>query len=188
VSLKCSVSRREYKRRYYQENKEKVGEYQRKYRKENKEFREKAKEYKRWYDQENKDEVKEYKRRYYQENREKIAKKKKEWRQKNSDYKKEYNKEYYRKNKEEFLTRVVKRRARKLQATPPWTNLIDEYMIRLIYQNCPEGYHVDHIVPLQGVTVRGLHVPWNLQYLPAEENTSKGNRYWPDMWEENYGS
>lgn len=65
-------------------------------------------------------------------------------------------------------------------ATPPW---ITEEMIqemKEIYNNRPEGYHVDHMVPLSSSLVCGLHVPWNLDYLPEKENLNKSNKYWQD--------
>lgn len=65
-------------------------------------------------------------------------------------------------------------RAAKLRRTPPWVNREE---LKSVYKACPEGMHVDHIVPLQGRNVSGLHVPWNLQYLTPSENSSKGNRF-----------
>lgn len=46
-----------------------------------------------------------------------------------------------------------------------------------IYENRPEGYDVDHIIPRNHPDVCGLHVPWNLQYLPKEENRIKSNNW-----------
>lgn len=50
--------------------------------------------------------------------------------------------------------------------------------IRRFYKNTPKGMVVDHIIPLQGRLVSGLHVVWNLQYLTPEENMRKGNKYY----------
>lgn len=66
--------------------------------------------------------------------------------------------------------------AQKLKATPPWLTKEQLKQIELIYVNCPKGYHVDHIYPLKGVLSCGLHVPWNLQYLTAEDNLRKHNK------------
>jgi hypothetical protein len=49
--------------------------------------------------------------------------------------------------------------------------------IKEFYENCPNDYEVDHIIPLQGKNVSGLHVIWNLQYLTREENNKKGNKF-----------
>lgn len=61
-----------------------------------------------------------------------------------------------------------------LNRTMPWS---DMEKISKFYDECPEGYHVDHIVPLQGKIVSGLHVLENLQYLTALENIKKHNKY-----------
>jgi len=77
----------------------------------------------------------------------------------------------------ESLTPYLERRDR---ATPKWVNRL---AIAAIYAQAKEvsaktgiPQHVDHIVPLCGKNVSGLHVPWNLRIIPAVENLRKGNR------------
>ena len=65
------------------------------------------------------------------------------------------------------------RRARLKHALPSWANL---NKIKEFYSNCPKGFEVDHIIPIKGENVCGLHVLENLQYLSASENKKKGNR------------
>jgi hypothetical protein len=83
---------------------------------------------------------------------------------------------YNRSDKGKKLKTAIeaKRRAAKLERVPAWADL---EKIKEFYKNRPEGYHVDHIIPLQGEKVSGLHVLSNLQYLPAKENISKSNKY-----------
>jgi hypothetical protein len=71
---------------------------------------------------------------------------------------------------------------RNKQATPKWLTKEQKQQIVNIYEHMRdcrtitgEDYHVDHIVPIRGENVCGLHVPWNLQVLPADVNISKSN-------------
>lgn len=79
---------------------------------------------------------------------------------------------------------VMMRHAAKLKATPPWVDkdAIKEFYIeaRARSERTGRAHHVDHIVPLRGKTVCGLHVPANLQVLEAEPNKRKSNRLLPE--------
>jgi hypothetical protein len=68
------------------------------------------------------------------------------------------------------IARNLARAKRVRQATPPWVDLRE---IAAFYLACPPGHEVDHIWPIKGRTSCGLHVLWNLQYLPKRENRSK---------------
>ena len=86
-------------------------------------------------------------------------------------------------NKEKINAATALRRATKLKATPSWLTKEHKKQINNIYKKCLNitkqtgiSHNVDHIVPLKGKKVCGLHVPWNLQILTATENNSKNNR------------
>ena len=66
------------------------------------------------------------------------------------------------------------RRARIKLACPSWANIAK---IKEVYKNCPGGMEVDHIVPLNGTHVCGLHVETNLQYLSKVDNIKKSNKF-----------
>lgn len=118
---------------------------------------------------------------YYQNNIEECKQRSKEHRFLVGDQRRPgYKQEWYDKNRQK-MNRYhkfanAKRRARILEATPKWLTEDHWKQIREIYDNCPPGYHVDHIMPLQGKELCGLHVPWNLQYLTADENRKKKNK------------
>ena len=102
---------------------------------------------------------------------------KKQW---NADRKKIY------KSRHKHLTNAnaSKRRAALLQRIPIWQTEFDEFKIKCIYSVAAmlsrvnnEPWTVDHIIPLQGKIVSGLHVPSNLQFMRARENEAKRNKY-----------
>jgi formate hydrogenlyase subunit 6/NADH:ubiquinone oxidoreductase subunit I len=95
------------------------------------------------------------------------------WLKNNREQKREIDKRYRKDNRKILNAKAGRERAILLQACPSWSN---KKQIQDIYKSCPNGYHVDHIIPLRGKEVCGLHVPNNLQYLTARENTSKNNK------------
>lgn len=107
----------------------------------------------------NKEKIKLTYLRYKLNNKDKIKEARRKWRQLNA----------------------VKRRAeqkmrknRKRTATLPY---VDKKELKKIYMNCPQGYTVDHIIPLKHDLVCGLEVPWNLQYLTMSDNCKKHNKF-----------
>jgi 5-methylcytosine-specific restriction endonuclease McrA len=113
---------------------------------------------------------KEYMRQYLQSPERKAIDKK---RQASSERKKQMS-EYRKKNKGHINHLVKLYVLDKLKRTPKWADLMK---IKEIYKNCPEGMTVDHIIPLRGENISGLHVENNLQYLTRSENSRKGNSF-----------
>ncbi len=81
---------------------------------------------------------------------------------------------------------VQLRRERTKRATPPWLTRTQKAEIKALYVEAARltaetgtPHDVDHIVPLAGKTVCGLHVPWNLQILTQQANREKSNRHEP---------
>lgn len=110
----------------------------------------------------NRERSNEIKRNYAKKHPERVAASKRKWSKANS--KKE-------------LAKCRKYQASKKNATPPWLTKAQIKEMQDIYVNCLEGYEVDHIIPLQGKNVKGLHVPWNLRYLKISDNRKKSNKF-----------
>lgn len=126
------------------------------------------------------------------------------WWEENADKVAQWTREYSLDGIVERLAEVGRQReAAEIRATPPWA---DPKKIAEIYDEASRltketgiPHHVDHIVPLQGPIatwgpfkgmriVFGLHWEGNLQVIPARDNVCKGNRWWPDMPEDDRAS
>ncbi len=100
--------------------------------------------------------------------------KRKEYYKNNTEKCNKASKEYYSLNKPYFIARNARRRASEKNATPYWSETEE---IQKFYDNRPEGYHVDHWIPLINDSVCGLHVLANLRYMVAKDNMSKSNKF-----------
>jgi hypothetical protein len=122
----------------------------------------------------------ENKKRYYAKNRDLVIQRALA---RAEEDKRKYRKAWKKVNPDEVKSSTNDRRRRHKNATPKWLSAEQRAEIRKIYkevvrlcENHPRAYAVDHIVPLLGKEVCGLHVPWNLQILTAEENFKKNNK------------
>jgi hypothetical protein len=193
------LKKKESDRRYHEANKEKIKARRQQYYLNNREaIIEKVKDH----EEANKESRNQYRADYYLKhkdgkiadrllaNKEIISEKHKQWHIDNADHVTAYRKRYYAENTDlvksrcksyyvrnphVFTAKANKRRAATLKATPAWADL---EAIKCVYQEAQYfGYHVDHIIPLQGKNVCGLHVVENLQILPASVNLSKSNKF-----------
>jgi hypothetical protein len=152
-------------KQYYENNKDKVSAYQKQWKAENPEKARKT-----WVA-------------YYETNKEIIKERSAKWAKENREKDYANKRKYVQNNKPKYAHYQSVRRARKLEATPIWLTSLDLHNIETEYKLAAwcsevmgEAYEVDHIVPLQGKQVCGLHVPWNLRVISGKDNKMKGNR------------
>jgi hypothetical protein len=128
----------------------------------------------------NKEKVKAYKRSWNAKNKEYFT----TWQLENKDHVREERKAWKKANKAKVNASTRKRQTAKLQRTPAWLTEHDYKVMESKYAIAAwlsdvvgVEYHVDHIIPLRGNNVSGLHVPDNLRVIPAKDNLEKSNKY-----------
>jgi hypothetical protein len=121
---------------------------------------------------------------WYEKNKEQSNKTSAKWRLKNKEKNKKLVSTWFANNKDKRASYEGKRRAAQLQRTPNWLTESELRMIEAKYslaamltRETGILYHVDHIIPLQGKKVSGLHVFSNLRVIPATDNVKKSNSY-----------
>jgi len=172
-------------RLYYRLNQQELINYQKEYRKKNSNHIRIKKISKYEEDLEYQTRAKKASRERYERNRESELENRKEYRVKNKEVIREKKRIYARNNPDVISALSAKRNASKANATPKWADMKE---IRKIYKQASEiskctgvKHHVDHIIPLRGKIVTGLHVASNLRIIPAVENIKKQNKFLEEL-------
>jgi 16S rRNA C1402 (ribose-2'-O) methylase RsmI len=136
------------------------------------------------YREKNKEKIKKYRDEYVLKNYEKVKEAKKNYILNNKEKYKQIIKEYKQKNKHAILYNTQYSKARKLKRTPKWLSKNDIWLIKEIYDLSRLRtklfgfkWNVDHIIPMNGKNVSGLHVPQNLRVIPEFLNLKKSNKF-----------
>lgn len=164
----CKTCSKASNAKYYTANSEKIINRTKKYQQDNRELhRDRYRETKKIWAKNNSDKIEQYRKKHSGSEIHKLARS--AWLKRNRDKGRHY---------------LAKYRAAKLQQTPSWAN---EQLIAAYYKEARRleeltgiKFHVDHIIPLQGELVSGLHVESNLQLLMAHENMGKSNKFDPE--------
>lgn len=129
-----------------------------------------------------------YNKNYYEVNKESLFQRKEAWYKANPAKKSEHRQTYRLKNLERVRFAESLKHTKRRTRVPRWLTETQKQEIQKIYSLRREAemltgekYHVDHIIPLQGKDVCGLHVPWNLQVLPSDVNLSKHNKLYAEQ-------
>lgn len=138
----------------------------------------------RLYKEANKENIRAYVKEYEEKNAKEIAKRKQSYYFKNKEVINKRNSDYRKLNRAKSNTLTRKYQSDKIKRTPAWLTPHDHKVIESKYAMAAWlsgvvgiDYHVDHIIPLRGKNVSGLHVPDNLRIIPAKDNLEKGNKY-----------
>lgn len=133
-------------------------------------------------------EAKAYSKAYYKANPDKAQAASKAYKEANPDKIKMIKKAWQTSNLDKANASNAKRRAAKLKRTPSWADLettkqvyadCKEINLAAATAGCSEKFVVDHIIPLQGELVSGLHIASNLQIITAKANNEKNNNFIP---------
>lgn len=107
-----------------------------------------------------------------------------EWRSQNKAHSLQYGKDYRKRNKERYNYLCQLRKLSLMQRTPKWLTDDDLWAIEEAYKLASLrtkmlgfAWHVDHVIPLRGKAVSGLHIPSNIQVIPWLDNQRKTNKF-----------